>query len=68
MKKLALEIDDLRVDSFGTTAEADTARGTVAAAEATVVRRCTGYDCTCTCGGADPRQIVDAPITCNCCV
>src|SRR5215213_540890 len=47
MKKLALEIADLRVDSFGTVAEPNTLRGTVAAAEATA--RCTVRDCTCTC-------------------
>ena len=66
MKKLALEIDDLRVDSFGTTAETTNARGTVAAAEATV--RCSANCPTCTCGGADPRMIVDAVVTCYCCV
>jgi len=66
MKKLALEIGDLRVDSFGTVAEPNTERGTVAAAEATSIR-CTQKDCTCTCGGADPRQVVDAAITCYCC-
>src|SRR4051812_18096245 len=48
MKKLALEIADLRVDSFGTVAEPETAHGTVAAAEATSVK-CTQRDCTCTC-------------------
>jgi hypothetical protein len=66
MKKLALEIADLRVDSF-TVAEPNVSRGTVAAAEATAAR-CTARDCTCTCGGADPRQVVDAAITCFCCV
>ena len=64
MKKLALEIDDLRVDSFGTTAEPNDARGTVAAAEATA--RCSA-NCTCTCGGADPGLEVDAGPTCYCC-
>jgi hypothetical protein len=66
MKKLTLEIADLRVDSFGTVAEPETSRGTVAAAEATSVK-CTQRDCTCTCGGANPRLIVDAAITCVCC-
>jgi hypothetical protein len=66
MKKLALEIADLHVESFGTVAEPDTARGTVAAAEATSVR-CTQRDCTCTCGGADPRLVVNDAITCFCC-
>jgi len=66
MKKLALEIADLRVDSFGTVAEPNTPRGTVAAAEATA--RCTVRDCTCTCGGANPGVMVDAAVTCYCCV
>jgi len=66
MKKLALEIGDLRVESFGTVAEPNTPRGTVAAAEATVAP-CTARDCTCTCGGADPVVMVDAAVTCNCC-
>jgi hypothetical protein len=65
MKKLALEIADLRVDSFGTVAEPNDSRGTVAAAEATV--RCTVRDCTCTCGGADPGLMADAEVTCFCC-
>src|SRR5690349_4249494 len=65
MKKLALEIADLRVDSFATVAEEDARRGTVAAAEATV--RCTARDCTCTCGGADPGVAVDVAPTCFCC-
>ena len=64
MKKLALEIADLRVDSFGTVAEPSNSRGTVAAAEATA--RCSA-NCTCTCGGADPGVAVDV-ITCYCCV
>jgi hypothetical protein len=66
MKKLTLEISDLRVDSFGTVAEPDTSRGTVAAAGATALK-CTQRDCTCTCGGADPRQVVNDAITCFCC-
>ena len=65
MKKLALEIDNLRVDSFGTVAEPSVSRGTVAAAEATA--RCTARDCSCTCGGADPGLAVDAAPTCFCC-
>ncbi|MFL5382229.1 MAG: hypothetical protein ACJ8GN_06910 [Longimicrobiaceae bacterium] len=65
MKKLALKIDDLRVDSFGTEAEPSAPRGTVAAAEATA--RCTVRDCTCTCGGADPGLMVEAGPTCFCC-
>lgn len=65
MKKLALEIADLRVDSFATVAGSKGSRGTVAAAEATV--RCTARDCTCTCGGADPGLMVDAGPTCFCC-
>ena len=65
MKKLALEIADLRVDSFGTVAEPETARGTVAAAEATA--RCSA-NCTCTCGGANPAVVVEAVVTCYCCV
>jgi hypothetical protein len=65
MKKLPLEIDDLRVDSFGTMAEPNTARGTVAAAEATL--RCSANCPTCTCGGADPGLVVDAAPTCYCC-
>jgi len=67
MKKLTLELADLRVDSFGTVAEPETARGTVAAAGATAAR-CTLKDCTCTCGGANPRLIADAAVTCVCCV
>ena len=66
MKKLALEIADLRVDSFNTVAEPDALRGTVAAAEATA--RCTVKDCTCTCGGANPRFDPAAAVTCYCCV
>ena len=66
MKKLALDLGDLRVESFGTVAEPSAGRGTVAAAAATAVR-CTARDCTCTCGGADPRLIADAAITCYCC-
>lgn len=65
MKKLELKIDDLRVESFGTDAAPNALRGTVAAAEDTV--RCTA-NCTCTCGGANPDLIVDAAITCYCCV
>jgi len=65
MKKLALEIGDLRVESFGTVGGPNTSRGTVAAAEATV--RCTARDCTCTCGGADPGLMADAEVTCFCC-
>ena len=66
MKKLTLEIADLRVDSFGTVAEPNVARGTVAAAEATSIN-CTARDCTCTCGGANPRFDPAAAITCYCC-
>ena len=65
MKKLALDMGELRVESFGTAAEPSAGRGTVAAAEATV--RCTA-DCTCTCGGANPGRMVDAAPTCYCCV
>jgi hypothetical protein len=65
MKKLALEIGDLRVVSFGTVAEPNASRGTVAAAEATA--HCTARDCTCTCGGADPGRMDDAAPTCFCC-
>ena len=64
MKKLALDMGDLRVESFGTVAEPSTPRGTVAAAEATA--RCSA-NCTCTCGGANPDVMVDA-VTCYCCV
>ena len=64
MKKLALEIGDLRVESF-TVGVPNGLRGTVAAAEDT--NRCT-VNCTCTCGGANPDLIVDAAVTCNCCV
>jgi hypothetical protein len=66
MKKLALEIGELRVESFSTVAETRDGRGTVAAAEATAAR-CTARDCSCTCGGADPGRLADAVITCYCC-
>jgi hypothetical protein len=64
MKKLALDIGELRVESFGT-AEPSTVRGTVAAAEATA--QCSA-NCTCTCGGANPVVVIDAAPTCYCCV
>ena len=65
MKKLALTVDDLRVESFGTDTAPGALRGTVAANEDTV--RCTA-NCTCTCGGANPDVLVNAAITCLCCV
>lgn len=49
MKKLALKLDDLRVDSFQTSADS-AARGTVMGNAPTVMGYTCGYSCPNTCG------------------
>ena len=71
MKKLALNADELRVESFPTLAAAATLRGTVDAAEATMRQTqcgscagpaCVGPTCVTSCGGGPPECTCPPPL------
>jgi hypothetical protein len=70
MKKLKLEPDELRVESFPTVTAAEALRGTVAAAEATMQQTqcgscagptCVGPTCYTSCGGGPPECTCPPP-------
>ena len=71
MKKLALNADELRVESFPTVQVAETLRGTVLAAEGTMRQTqcgscvgptCEGPTCFTSCGGGPPECTCPPPL------
>ena len=71
MKKLVLDADALRVESFPTLAVEETLRGTVHAAEATMRQTqcgscvgptCQGPTCYTSCGGGPPECTCPPPL------
>jgi predicted RNA-binding Zn-ribbon protein involved in translation (DUF1610 family) len=66
MKKLSLQLDDLRVDSFETSADS-AARGTVVGNAPTVMGNTCGFSCPYTCGIVpDTQNCRDGQNTHNC--